>query len=166
VSVRRLDPSDREALRSARLRSLLDAPRAFGSSYEREVDFPDEVWEGRLADGANAQFAWTGADGGPLGIATFVHDRDDPRIGYLVGMWVDPAARGTGAADRLIDAVAGAARQAGAVVLRLHVAEGNGRAERVYERHGFGRTGRSTVRPRDRVREFEMEARLGPVPPV
>ena len=160
VSVQRLGPADREALKAARLRSLLDAPRAFGSSYEREVGFPDEVWDGRLADRVNAQFAWIGADGTALGIATFVHDRDDRRIGYLVGMWVDPAVRGTGAADRLIEAVADTARRAGATVLRLHVADGNARAERVYERHGFHRTGRSVVRSRDGVREHQMEARL------
>jgi hypothetical protein len=38
--------------------------------------------------------------------------------------------------------------------------EGNARAERVYVRHGFRRTGRSVVRARDRMREHEMEARL------
>jgi ribosomal protein S18 acetylase RimI-like enzyme len=160
VTVRRLGPSDLELLKAARLRSLLDASEAFGSSHEREVAFPDEVWTSRLADPASAQFAWVGADGEPLGIATFIHDRDDPRVGYLVGMWVDPAARGRGVADRLIDAVVGMAGRVGAAVLRLHVVEGNARAERVYVRHGFRRTGRSVVRARDRMREHEMEARL------
>jgi ribosomal protein S18 acetylase RimI-like enzyme len=160
VTVRRLGPSDVETLRAVRLRSLLDAPSAFGSSYERELDFPDSVWAARLADAANSQFAWVGPDGSVLGIATFVHDGDDPRIGYLVGMWVEPTARGSGAADRLIEAVAAAARRAGVAVLRLHVADGNARAERVYVRHGFRRTGRSVVRARDRLREHEMEVRL------
>ena len=163
MGVRRLGPSDRAALKAARLRSLQDAPEAFGSSYERELAFPDSVWAGRLAAPANVQFAWEDGDGAVVGIATFVHDGDDPRIGYLVGMWVDAAVRGTGAADRLIDAVRDAARTAGVTILRLHVADGNGRAERVYERHGFWRTGRAVTRPRDRVREYEMETSLGRV---
>jgi ribosomal protein S18 acetylase RimI-like enzyme len=166
VSIRRLGPADREVLKAARLRSLLDAPRAFGSSYEREVTFPDEVWEQRLTEPANSQFAWIGPDGSAGGIATFVADGEDARVGYLVGMWVEPELRGTGAADGLVDAVSGAARRAGASVLRLHVADGNDRAERLYVRHGFRRTGRSIVRPRDAVREHEMQAPLGPVDPV
>ncbi|HZP27401.1 MAG TPA: GNAT family N-acetyltransferase [Acidimicrobiia bacterium] len=157
MSIRRLGPSDRERLKDARLRSLRDAPDAFGSTYAREVAFPDDVWDRRLADGDNAQFAWEAADGRVLGIATFVAERDDRRVGYLVGMWVDSTVRGTGAADRLVDAVCEAARGSGATVLRLHVAGGNLRAERVYERHGFRRTGRSLVRARDGVREHEME---------
>jgi ribosomal protein S18 acetylase RimI-like enzyme len=166
MSIRRLEPADREVLKAARLRSLLDAPRAFGSSYEREVTFPDEVWESRLAEPASSQFAWIGPGGAALGIATFVADADDRRVGYLVGMWVDPEVRGTGAADGLVDAVAGAARRAGASVLRLHVADGNTRAERLYLRHGFRRTGRSIVRARDAVREHEMQAPLDRSDPV
>jgi ribosomal protein S18 acetylase RimI-like enzyme len=166
VSIRRLGPADREVLKAARLRSLLDAPRAFGSSYEREVTFPDEVWERRLAEPANSQFAWIDPDGAARGIATFVADTDDARVGYLVGMWVDAELRGTGAADALVDTVADAARRAGATVLRLHVADGNARAERLYVRHGFRRTGHSIVRARDAVREYEMQALLDRVDPV
>jgi ribosomal protein S18 acetylase RimI-like enzyme len=45
--------------------------------------------------------------------------------------------------------------------VRLDVIEGNDRARRLYERHGFRATGHITVRARDGAREVQMERRIG-----
>ena len=87
-------------------------------------------------------------------------DLSDSQIALLLAMWVEPQARGTGAADVLVGAVIRWAAAEHHVAIQLHVTEGNTRAERVYQRNGFERTGRSRLRERDGVAEFEMERRL------
>ena len=54
---------------------------------------------------------------------------------------VSPAGRGRGVGDRLVQGVEQWARQVGAAELRLAVADGNGNARALYERHGFRETG-------------------------
>jgi ribosomal protein S18 acetylase RimI-like enzyme len=63
-------------------------------------------------------------------------------------MWVSPGARGSGLADRLVGAVTGHARRAGAGQVTLWVAVGNERARAFYRRMGFTPTGRRQVYPR------------------
>ena len=50
---------------------------------------------------------------------------------------MDAAHRGSGLAQRLIDAVITRAREAGALVLQLSVAAENAPAQRLYRRMGF-----------------------------
>ena len=66
-------------------------------------------------------------DGTDVGTAGVSADNE------LLGMWVAPAARGTGVADHLVDAVA---RHAGAP-LHLRVMAGNDVGVRFYTRCGF-----------------------------
>lgn len=153
MDVRRLEPSDAPLLRSLRLRALQDAPHAFGSTYEREVAFDDERWASRLAPDANPHFA---ADA--VGLAAGVRDGD---VADLVALWVDPAARRTGAADALVTAVLGWARDEGVSAVRLHVTAGNVPAERLYARHGFAPTGATYLRERDGRTVLELTAALG-----
>jgi len=77
-----------------------------------------------------------------------------------MSMWVDPASRGSGAADALIAAVLSWAEEEGARVMRLAVIETNVRARRCYERNGFRPTGKQIARERDGAIELEMERPL------
>lgn len=54
--------------------------------------------------------------------------------GYLDDLFVDPAARGAGVAEALIDAVAAQGRAQGWSVIRWITADDNHRAQRVYDR--------------------------------
>lgn len=54
--------------------------------------------------------------------------------GFLDDLFVDPAARGTGAAQALIDAVATEGRARGWTVIRWITADDNARARAVYDR--------------------------------
>ena len=50
MEVRETHAADWEALRRLRLRALADAPRAFASTLEAELAFPDDVWRRRAGD--------------------------------------------------------------------------------------------------------------------
>lgn len=161
VTVRRLMQEDAALLRSICLRSLQDAPSSFGSSYPRELSFTTEIWRSRLLPDGNPSFVDEGPDGDVVGLVTGLRDIDDPSMAHLVGMWVAAEARGSGAADRLVGEVVGWARAEDLSAVRLHVTEGNVRAERLYNRHGFQRTGATFLRESDGLTEVEMEFRLG-----
>ncbi len=147
--------SDWEQVRDIRLQSLREAPAAFGSSYEREVALTDLEWQERVAT-ARTYLAVEG--GQTVGTATALWTRDGDM--HLLGMYVAPAARGTGCAKGLIDAVVdvAVARQARRVVLQ--VADGNLAATRCYTTYGFRPTGRCQTRP-ERPDLTEIEYALG-----
>ncbi len=77
-------------------------------------------------------------------------------------MWVDPGARRSGLAAELAELVINWAAGRGCRVVRLHVTDGNTRAEALYARLGFVRTGDATVRERDGLAEIEMELTVRP----
>ena len=81
-------------------------------------------------------------------------------------MWVDPHARGSGTADALVAEVVRWAVAQGCEELQLRVTEGNERAERMYRRNGFERTGQSWLRERDGHIELELVNRLHNEPMV
>ncbi len=155
-----MGPDDYELVRTIRLRCLREEPDAFGSTYEREVAFTDAVWIDRLRPDANPHYLAETPDGAPAGIAAGVPDDGAADRANLVAMWVDPTARGTGAADELIGAVIRWAEGAGYCAISLHATEGNVRAEHAYQRHGFQRTGTTFWRERDGLTEFEMARSL------
>lgn len=156
--IRRLTPDDAAALKEVRLAALLDAPGSFASSHEREVAFPDDEWRARLHPDANPTYVWD--DGVVQGMAVGARDDDDPTLTHLYGMWVRPDARGGPAADALVLAVLDWARATGAASIQLHVAFGNERAERLYARHGFARTGVADPHPCGDGWAFEMSRPL------
>jgi GNAT superfamily N-acetyltransferase len=164
VGARRLSASDRDVLRDVRLRALLDAPEAFGSTYEREAALPISAWGERLAVPGNVTFLWETPDNGPAGLLSVVRHEVEPGVGVVVGVWVAPEIRGSGAVDGLLDVARAWSIDAGLTTLTLHVADGNRRAERVYARHGFVRTGATWNRPRDGVVEIEMRLELAERP--
>jgi len=139
-----------------RLAALRDAPYAFGSTYEAEVTLAEADWRARLE--ARTQFV---AELRGLAIGTAGAYVRDAIAAELVSMWVSPSARGRGAGDALVRAVVGWARDQGFTAVGLWVATGNDRAESLYLRHGFARTGevKRILAGSDRM-EFAMTLRL------
>ncbi|MFE6685018.1 GNAT family N-acetyltransferase [Streptomyces sp. NPDC057743] len=155
ISVRPLEPGDWARYRAVRLAALADAPEAFGSTLEREQAFTAETWRQRLA--GRDQFL-AEDDGQACGLVGIVPT--GPSTAQLVSMWVAPTARGRGIANRLVGEALRGADTGGIVHLELWVTQGNDRAERLYARHGFQRTGRvQPVREGDSRLEFAMKRR-------
>lgn len=155
LTVGRVAPDRWQVHRAVRLAMLLDVPRAYGSTFAREIAFDDQVWHDRVRDGT----AWLALDGGlPVGTVTLwqVPDRPDDEA-CLVAMWVAAHARGAGVADALVAALLDHARGLGLRRVTLDVADENPRAAAFYERVGFVRTGRTGELPHfPGVGEFEM----------
>lgn len=160
--IRRAESGDEPLLRQIRLEALSEAPEAFGSTLDRERARTWVDWEKWLSP--SATFVLETANG-PKGIAAGVPDSTDPAVVHLMAMWVHPALRGSGAASALVQSVLTWAEGRGARSVRLEVIDGNDRARRLYERHGFEATGEIAMRPRDSAREVQMERPVGNVPP-
>jgi GNAT superfamily N-acetyltransferase len=138
VVVRRLAGGDWAQLRAARLAALAEAPYAFASTLAREQAFDEDLWRSRAGSGRTFGAFDRSA---VVGLATGFPLNERPTEWNLVGMWVAPASRGQGVADRLVEAVCEAAEQAGAGTVSLWVTEVNDRARVFYRRLGFIPTG-------------------------
>lgn len=150
--IRRFQAEDWAALREVRLAALAESPYAFFSTLAGEADRDEAGW--RDWTGRTVLYgAWR--DGQPVGLAgTF--RRDDGRW-HIVSMWVAPAVRGTGVAARLVGAVTGYIRDAGAPAVTLWVTDVNDRARAFYTRLGFRFTGvRQPLHPQTPDWESEM----------
>jgi ribosomal protein S18 acetylase RimI-like enzyme len=150
VTVKGLTGQDWRQLRDARLAALAEAPYAFASSLASEEAFADEIWQERAGSGRTFG-AWQ--DGLIVGLATGFPAEPGPDW-HLVGMWVSPACRGQGVADRLVSAVCDQARDAGGGAVTLWVTDINDRARAFYRRLGFSPTGRRQLL---RPGEWEQE---------
>jgi RimJ/RimL family protein N-acetyltransferase len=155
IDVRRITAADGAVLREIRLRALQDSPSAFGSTFAAESTRSDDEWTSRAASGSSGRDRFTALavrEGRCVGIAGgFRNDEDGHHADIdLVSMWVDPEARGSGIAERLVEAVIDWAHdEADAKVVGLWVTRGNERAQRFYERLGFVETGDVQPLPSD-----------------
>lgn len=139
-TIRALEKDDAASYRTCRLNALKLAPTAFSSSFETTSKLPESHFEARVAFephsfifGAFAGDALAGTAGG------FV----DPEIkcshiGYVVGMWVEPAYRGQGLSRELLTAVLEQFRRLDGIrTVQLGVTEGNAEALQLYQSSGF-----------------------------
>ncbi len=150
MEVRPIRSEEYLKLKELRLHALADAPMAFGSTYEREAAFADSEWQQRATDGAVGDERITfiaERDGTWLGLASGLHMEPSSTEFQLIGMFVDTAERGSGAAAELIESVAAWARQRGGTRLSLWVTSTNERAIRRYTHCGFVATGETEPLP-------------------
>jgi ribosomal protein S18 acetylase RimI-like enzyme len=150
MTVRALGLDEMEAYRAIRLEALRSDPQAFASTHEREAAFDDATWRSRLAGfagRAGAVFV-VEIDGSVAGMAGIGHG-EEPGDTVVWGMWVRPAARGSGAGRRLVDSAVAWARAEDARTVTLWVVRGNEVARRLYEGAGFRETGDVAALPSD-----------------
>jgi len=138
-----------------RLAALQEAPYAFGSTYEREVELPEERWRQGLRDRTRFIAEVDGVVAGTVSGG----DGDSTSVAAMTAMWVDPRFRRKGVGDLLVKTLLDWARGARYDRMFLWVTEGNDNAESLYHRNGFIRTGADQeVRP-GRL-EYEMSLSL------
>jgi GNAT superfamily N-acetyltransferase len=173
IRIRRLTAREWPAYRALRLRSLADAPHAFGSSLQAEEAWAHELWMARLtaasASGrdcplvaeATESIESTDADDAMLGLVWAKCDAADAGIVNLFQMWVAPEARGRGAASALVDEAITWARSIGARLVQLGVVVDNQAAIQLYLRKGFCNVGEpEPIRPGSALLEQTMHLTL------
>ena len=132
LHVRGLSADDWCCLRDIRLRALRDSPDAFLSTATDEEAFDASAWAMRAPRRA---VAFLGDQ--PVGMIGWWSDPSaDDRL-QLVGMWVDPVARGGSVAQHLIDYVRIRVATPDCKRLWLAVFRNNTPAVRCYLRAGF-----------------------------
>lgn len=163
-SVRRIEAHEWPEVKALRLRALADeaAPIAFLDTVDNASAQPDRFWQDRAAnasgDAAAAQFVAVTDAGDWVGTVTMLPHREDPHAGHIVGVYVTEAHRGRGVIDALLEAASDFARGRGLSALALDVHVDNHRAQAVYRRAGFVRTG--MVEAADFGREWVMRRAL------
>jgi ribosomal protein S18 acetylase RimI-like enzyme len=136
-TIRRLTAADAQAYRDVRLEGLAQHPDGFGSAWEDEAAQPLAWFEQRIANSA-VFGGFLNNESELAGVAGLVVQQGAKQRhkGSLVGMYVRPAARGTGLALALVQAVLSHARTVVEEV-QLTVAPHNEAAQRLYRSVGF-----------------------------
>ena len=148
MQIHRLELHEGPRLRTIRLRSLQDAPLAFGSTHEAQIERPPEVWTEQIRIMPTFVAVVDGLD---MGVARGAYDDDgDAKTVWLLSMWVAPEGRGQGLGVALADAVIDWARTTPAQRLVLDVADDNEPAIALYQRMGFVPTGVTGTLPAPR----------------
>ncbi|WP_405062410.1 GNAT family N-acetyltransferase [Kribbella sp. NBC_01505] len=144
VQVRRLAADDWEILREVRPRALIEAPGSFYEKHSDSIALTADEWRARLS-AANKVTLLAESDGEPAGMVSGVPagpDERDPDAALMLSMWVAPAFRGVGVADRLTSELLVWSREQAYKRLLLWVYAAAPRAAAFYRRAGFEPTGR------------------------
>jgi ribosomal protein S18 acetylase RimI-like enzyme len=144
LTVRALDENEWVLYRDVRLAALQESPAAFVEPYEREQQYDDAHWRGQLRESRPLVLE---REDQVVGVATMRLLDDEPGAADVSGLWVDPEARHTGAALKLIEAAASLAEQAGASKIFYWVGSENGRAIGFALNAGFRPTSRRRTAP-------------------
>lgn len=158
VRIEGLDDRDWRVLRGLRLAALSEAPDAFWATWEEEAAFGPEEWRGFVR---GVQWFIAVRDGTPVGMVGCLRRSECPDEPELISTWVEPAERGSGTADALLDAVIGWAVDQGIDAISLWITEGNDGARRFYQRHRFRVTGERAALPLERGGVVERMDRRG-----
>lgn len=117
------------------------ATDAFTSTPQERVAEPESFWVRRIADPSGMSVAFGAFAGQELVGAVALEFSAKPKTrhkAHVIGMYVVPQARGTGAGRALIEAcIRYAADKNGILVVNLTVTEGNAPAIGLYQSAGF-----------------------------
>ncbi len=140
MEIRALGPEDATAFQALRLQGLLECPTAFASSHTEEVGTALTVVAERLAM-QNDRAVFGAFDAGVLVGIVGVRRESMRKLAHKAHVWgvyVAPAARGTGTGRTLLAAALGfAANQLGVRQVTLGVNEQNAAAIALYRGLGF-----------------------------
>jgi ribosomal protein S18 acetylase RimI-like enzyme len=136
MEIKRLTAKDAARFVVMRRAALVNDADNFRTSADDDAKVPLADWEQRLARehvyAVQRGDAWLAIGG----LSRDARAKLDHK-GLIWGMYVAPQARGTGAADRLMEALLAAGEALGLRQLQLTLMAENLRARRLYERHGF-----------------------------
>lgn len=155
IRIRRIQASEGLILRELRLRSLADAPEAFGQPVIEARARPDADWQRSARQSAHGDtHTWLFAERHGTVVGLVQGRKRHPDTLLLFSMWVDPGCRRLGVGRALIEALEGwALTRWSAQDTLLWVYEGNTAAIEFYRDLGF-----RTLRTGD---DAESGARFG-----
>ncbi|TDF93217.1 GNAT family N-acetyltransferase [Paenibacillus piri] len=141
MMIRFLEPADAEVYRELRLKSLLENPEAFLTTYDIQKEKPIEETRRNLERSADKFTLGGFADRHKLvGMVTFIRE-SNPKIrhkGNIYAMYVAPEARGRRFGHALLASLLEQAGQCeGLEQINLAVVSSNAAAKRLYESAGF-----------------------------
>ena len=137
IMVRVLGEADWSLYRDIRLRALAESPSSFTASLAEESGRDEQFWRDRMTR-SHRLVAERGSV--PQGIVSVGPCTDDSTTAEIFGLYVVPAARGTGVSWRLVEAAANQATRDGYVQLYYWVGTDNGRAIGFANNFGFRTT--------------------------
>lgn len=141
MRVELLQPSDAKNYRALMLEAYESAADAFTSTAEERASEPEAFWVNRIADPTGASAAFGAFEGQVLIGTVAIEFMAKPKIRHkalLIGMYVTPSARGSGAGRGLLNAAIEHAREMERLLmLTLTVTEGNEPAVNLYRSAGF-----------------------------
>jgi ribosomal protein S18 acetylase RimI-like enzyme len=141
MHVVRLQSSDAAQYRALMLEAYEQAADAFTTTAAERAAEPDSFWVKRIADPTGIGVALGAFSGQNLVGTVALEFTAKPKTrhkAHLIGMYVTPAARRTGAGRALVEAaVEFAKRRGGILLVTLTVTEGNDPAITLYQSVGF-----------------------------
>jgi len=140
MEIRKLNEEDAQMSQELRLKALKTDPEAFGSTYEREVDFLLEQVASRIAPTKNRFVLGAFHNGELVGTVTFMRESGIKMYhkGNIFGMYVKPECRGMGIGKALlVELIEQSKRCEGLEQINLAVVTDNFSAKKLYESLGF-----------------------------
>lgn len=131
---------DWETYKALRLASLKDSPDAFESTFERELNFTENVWRSRLTPSDNPVHILplvALSHGKPIGLATGVVHAHQDETAHIYQMWIAKPYRGLGIAKDFLDRIEAWASELERKFLSLAVTTHNASAVLLYQSAGF-----------------------------
>lgn len=134
ITLRQTTDSDWLDLKTIRMQSLMESPKAFGLSYETASKYTDEQWQERAGNRTPPMYFIARQNDVPIGLigAVKAHDQFN-----LIAMWVAPEHRGAGVGKALVEKVLSIAASRGESEISLFVSPLNQAACGLYEKAGF-----------------------------
>ncbi|QUM80726.1 GNAT family N-acetyltransferase [Moritella sp. 5] len=140
LNIRVLNKEDWAIYKELRLLSLQDSPDSFGSSYEHEVQFPNEEWVSRLDPDNRAKYARpliAELNGVAIGLAWGMLHSPSDKTAHIYQMWVSSRVRGQGVGRLLLNKIIEWAKNCGLDYISLAVTTTNMAAVHLYKTIGF-----------------------------
>jgi GNAT superfamily N-acetyltransferase len=103
LTVRLLSQEDWPPYRAVRLTASRESADALGASFDQEAAADDDPWRAQVDAGWRLVVE---LDGRPCGVVSVEGLGEEAGSAHLTGPWIDPSARCTGAAGRLVETAA------------------------------------------------------------
>jgi len=105
MEIVKLALEDWQSYRNLRLRALKEDAQAFGASYQKNFDYPEEEWKRRLQNALDGNDRWllfAKENNKLVGMIGAFLEEDNPNVAHLTGVFVPKEERGRGISNLLL----------------------------------------------------------------